>query len=417
MVIRVNPQQVVPNQFALDAQALKNEQMKYLMDKQMIDQAQADLGGVMDFFDRRAVLDQIAPQTQQLGGATPSQGTQPTIEQELGEAFPTEESEARFIQNTASLTGDNVDPVKASKDLNVIADSIEAGGGDAQETREIGQMFITNPQQAKVAIGNINQMLQSKAYRRMLARNPAAAAQFAQGMGVGGKPTGMSEMDKFKLDMLKEELKSKRDIDKDWQKSEWDIAKNETKDIKKRAGVINSALKKIEGLASQMSPEGLLPRTAINAGIMSLARMISPGVVTDKDAAAVAGVGTPTQQLMNVFKKGYDKAISKGDKDAAEKFQQAQTDLQRSLDPANPYTFNVEGFKKIAQTVAGAEASTIQAQWKDASSRAKRSGMSDKVYNTNFGGMSSLIASLDKLSPSDSNKSGDLGDGFTVEFK
>ena len=418
MVVRVNPQNAVPNQFALDAQALKNEQMKYLMDRDMIDNAQKDMGGVMDFFDRSAILKDMQPQQAQLGLPQAPQVQEVGMQEDeilKSGGIVDEATEQSFAEDTQSLA--DAEPAEMVNGLMKRKAKLDAQGRDSKDTQELIQLAVTNPAQAKLAIGNINQMIQNKNVSRMMARNPAGAQAFLQGIGVTGMdgktPTGSSEMDKFKLDLLKQQMKSEMDIDKDWQKSEWDIAKTETKDIKKRAGVINSSLKKIEGLASHMTPDGLLPRTAINAGIMSLARMISPGVVTDKDAAAVAGVGTPSQQLYQVFATGIENALGKGDKVAAEKFRKAQIDLERSLDPANPYTFNVEGFKKIAKTVAGAEASTIQAQWNDASSRAQRSGMSKKVYDTNFGGMSSLISSLDELTE-DSGGSQGGNSTFTV---
>lgn len=179
--------------------------------------------------------------------------------------------------------------------------------------------------------------------------------------------------------------------DEEFLKGEINLARTTTQDIKKRANVINANLDKIDGLAKQMSPDGKLPRSAINVGIMSLARMVSPGVVTDRDAASIAGVADPVQAGLQLFDKMIDRG---GDK---EKIERAKTDFVRSFDPANPETFNVQGFKEIASTVAGAEAKGILNEWNESKNRAIRSNVGKNVIETNFGGDNESIFGLQKL--------------------
>lgn len=248
MVIRVNPQDAIPNQFALDAQAVGNEQRNALMNRQMIDQAQADMGGVMDFLDRRAILNQLAPQQQQLGiqpkqTAQPSQLSEADLQESMTTGLPTEEAEANFLSVAEKTKGQPKEVVDQVLIENI--KTVEARGGDSSDSRELLQL----PQeQQQLAIGNIANMLQNKAVSRMMARNPEGAKKFLSGIGVTGidpkaSAGGMGAMDKFQLEMLKEQIKAQMGIDKDWQKSEWDIAKAETKDIKKERVLLIVRLK------------------------------------------------------------------------------------------------------------------------------------------------------------------------------
>jgi len=166
MVIRVDSNKAVPNQFALDAAALKNEQAKYLMNKDMIDNAQKDMSGVMDFFDRSAILKDMTPQQAQLG--TPQQAPQaPQQSTEVQEeeiltsgGLVDEETEQDFLFDTKDMQ--DADPAEMVTKLVERKQKVEARGGDASDTQELIQLAVTNPEQAKLAIGNISQMIQNK---------------------------------------------------------------------------------------------------------------------------------------------------------------------------------------------------------------------------------------------------------------
>ena len=103
---------------------------------------------------------------------------------------------------------------------------------------------------------------------------------------------------------------------------------------------VTTAYNKVIGLEQQMRSGS---RAAINAGIMNVARLISPGVVTDRDAAALSGAETSVGALFNFLQgKGVD-----------------MDQLIRIVDPANPDTFDVGQLMDVAKSVTASSIPSI----------------------------------------------------------
>lgn len=101
---------------------------------------------------------------------------------------------------------------------------------------------------------------------------------------------------------------------------------------------------------------------------MNVARLISPGVVTDRDAAQLSGAQDPMAYVMNL--------ISGKSPDTAA--------LLRNYDPFGP-NFDVDGLVNVAKSVTTAEVPALLDQYSQANDRAIRSGMKQRQYRTIFG--------------------------------
>jgi len=164
-------------------------------------------------------------------------------------------------------------------------------------------------------------------------------------------------------------------IDKDFLKEERQAASATTKALRKRGSVISSSIGKIESLIPQIK-EG--SRAAAGGAIMSLARLISPGVVTDADFQAMSGAADPVATLMaRLTEKG----------DSGKPLLEA---LQAAYDPTNPDLIDADAILNIARSVVGAEVPSILQEYKESDSRARRSGMNKRQYNTIFGDSESI---------------------------
>ena len=56
----------------------------------------------------------------------------------------TQEKRDSFLQDTATLTADNIDPVQAANKLMVRAQNLEAQGRDASDSKQLAGLFIQN---------------------------------------------------------------------------------------------------------------------------------------------------------------------------------------------------------------------------------------------------------------------------------
>jgi hypothetical protein len=82
---------------------------------------------------------------------------------------------------------------------------------------------------------------------------------------------------------------------------------------------------------------------------MNVARLISPGVVTDRDAAAFSGASKTATEIMNFLSgKGVD-----------------MNAIMTIVDPTNPETFNVDALLDVARNVTSSAFPSIQAQFDD----------------------------------------------------
>lgn len=224
------------------------------------------------------------------------------------------------------LTGDPVAALEQS-----IAE-IEARGGDSSHTRQALEAVLQNPAEAQrmamsaiAMYGNKDQFTALKELRS------------------GGND------EKF----LEEERKFIRSgIDR----------------LNKQASELTTNYGKLERLAPQVK---LGNRQAAAGMIMSLARIMSPGIVTDTDFQAFSGnpMTYPAQALA---------LVSSRDSEVGQM-------LSSFIDPTNPETFDVEGVLGAANAAIGAAAPSVFGQYDSYSSRADRAGLGDRQKNTLLG--------------------------------
>ena len=167
--------------------------------------------------------------------------------------------------------------------------------------------------------------------------------------------------------------------DPDFLKEERKYAKEGITNLKKRSTEIQSSFNKLNGLVTQIK-SGTGGRQAVSAAVTALSRLISPGIVTDKDFTRQLGVAPPVAALMEVVTSG-----GAGAKDAA-------ASLRQYFDPTNPDYINPDSLLTTARNVTAAEVPVLMQELEESKSRARTSGMSDVAYNANFGSIGSIEA-------------------------
>jgi hypothetical protein len=192
----------------------------------------------------------------------------------------------------------------------------------------------------------------------------------AKGNFIAGKKNGTSEIDS---DFLKEERKA---------------ATVSTTALRKRASVIESSIGKISSLVPEIKGGS---RAAAGAAVMSLARLVSPGVVTEGDFRAMSGAADPIATIMG-------RLTDKGD--SGKPLMEA---LQAAYDPTNPDLIDADALLRIANSIVSSEAPAILQEYKESDSRARRSGMNQRQYGTIFGDSTS-ITGLSKYMPANAGK-------------
>lgn len=156
--------------------------------------------------------------------------------------------------------------------------------------------------------------------------------------------------------------------------------------LNKQIDEVTTAYNKVLGLESQMRNKS---RAAINAGIMNVARLISPGVVTDRDAAALSGAETSVGALFNFLQgKGVD-----------------VNQLVRIVDPANPETFNVDQLMNVAKSVTASSIPSlltgIQENRVEAVQYQAPQAMMRSLFSEDSPRMKSLQEIMGQVSPSE----------------
>ena len=154
-------------------------------------------------------------------------------------------------------------------------------------------------------------------------------------------------------------------------------ARSNIEGIKKNLAEVARAYNKVMSLEADMRDKN---RGAVNAAIMNVARLISPGVVTDLDARALSGADTSIGAVFSFLGgKGVDTA-----------------QLMRVVDPTNPETFDVDGLLSIARNVTAAGVPSLQAQLEDEASVADIYGASPQ-FRQAYLGPSKLESEIDGI--------------------
>jgi len=141
---------------------------------------------------------------------------------------------------------------------------------------------------------------------------------------------------------------------------------------------VTTAFNKVVGLEKEMRAGN---RGAINAGIMNVARLISPGVVTDRDAAQLSGANTSIG-LMYEFLQGQGVDMEA---------------LLKVYDPSNPETFNVDALMATAKNVTAAAIPSIMSGYSDLESTATNFQAPSAMMRSFFDPESRRMKSLKKI--------------------
>jgi len=147
--------------------------------------------------------------------------------------------------------------------------------------------------------------------------------------------------------------------------------------INKNLAAVAESYNKVMSLEAGMRSKS---RGAINAAIMNVARLISPGQVTGEDVRSLSGADTSIGKVFDWLSgKGVDTA-----------------QLMRVVDPTNPETFDVDGLLSIAQNVTAAGIPSLQAQLEDEASVADIYGASPQ-FRQAYLGRSKLKSEIDAI--------------------
>lgn len=162
----------------------------------------------------------------------------------------------------------------------------------------------------------------------------------------------------------------KRELDQqaEFKKEERAAAKQGVFGFNKRASSVVDSYTKIEKV---LKPKNL-NRRDISVAITALARLVSPGIVTEQDFQSLTGVANPLAQL-------FERMRANGAE--GEEFANS---MQQFYDPTNPNLFDREGFMRTVRNTAGGEIPSLMNQFNDARSRAQRAGVSGKALSANF---------------------------------
>jgi hypothetical protein len=167
-----------------------------------------------------------------------------------------------------------------------------------------------------------------------------------------------------------------------------------------RGGVskINDNLAEIAGAYSKViSLEPAMragDRGAINAAIMNVARLISPGVVTDQDARALSGTDTNIGAIYGFLQgRGFD------------------TDqFLKIYDPTNPEVFSVDNLMTMAKNITSSSVPTYQNQLADFRTMSDTYQLS-KQFTDSFFNKGELYGQIDDIMASLSGIASPQGSG------
>lgn len=153
---------------------------------------------------------------------------------------------------------------------------------------------------------------------------------------------------------------------------------------------VTTAFNKVTGLETEMRAGN---RSAINAGIMNVARLISPGVVTDNDARQLSGADTTTAMLYDFFKgrgiPGLDEILA-------------------VYDPQNPEAFDVDKLMAVARSVTSSSIPSIRNAFSDDLNKATNFQAPQAMMKSFFDPESSRMKALDAIEEQVANMKGEV---------
>ena len=166
-------------------------------------------------------------------------------------------------------------------------------------------------------------------------------------------------------------------IDPDEQKDARTYIRGGVSKINDNLAEIAGAYSKVISLEPQMRAGD---RGAINAAIMNVARLISPGVVTDQDARALSGTDTNIGAIYGFLQgRGFD------------------TDqFLKIYDPTNPEVFNVDNLMTMAKNITSSSVPTYQNQLADFRAMSDTYQLS-KQFTDSFFNRGELYGQIDNI--------------------
>jgi len=154
------------------------------------------------------------------------------------------------------------------------------------------------------------------------------------------------------------------EVQKEFLKEERQQARTSVNKLTKRAVDINTASDRINSLLNQGT-------RAANASTFQLvARLASPGIVTEKEAGALAGGAAGIAALATLFD-------DRGAEDVGDL-------IRKSIDPNNPDLFDVEGMRNLTKALISSEVPFLLEELEGAKSRALTANISKTAFDTNF---------------------------------
>ena len=243
--------------------------------------------------------------------------------------------------------------------LNIFEDRIDALGGPGEGTQD-SQYYVDS-----IRSGNLEKTM----------ADLSSGIEGAQALGLGGE-TLNNELKRAQIASLKAKSvaqtplqKAQEKVASEFRKEERQVARTTVTNFNKRATEIRSSFGKVESILNS----GKLSRMKIASAMTSMARLLSPGIVTEQDFQNLSNAANPIAEALSII-------TGKGAEGA-----KVAENLQRFYDPTNPDLFDKKGFLDTARNVAGAEIPALMDTFNDARDRAGRAGVSEKALNTNFG--------------------------------
>lgn len=161
------------------------------------------------------------------------------------------------------------------------------------------------------------------------------------------------------------------DLDPEFAKEERKYASQVVNDVNKKAGDLRSAYGKVEGLRDQAMGGSRQARAGM---IINVARLLSPGIVTDKDFQALTGGADPIQTTMAYI---------------ADKNADVGNMLASYVDPLGQ-SFDGDALLGVARSALLPEAQSLFDRYSDAETRAQTAKMKAGEYDTMFSGRKNL---------------------------
>ena len=168
--------------------------------------------------------------------------------------------------------------------------------------------------------------------------------------------------------------------------------------INTNLGTITTSFEKLDKLLPQMKSGN---RAAINAGLMSVARLISPEAVNESDVQRYSGAGNEISVLYNFLQgKGVD-----------------MDQMLRIADPLNPATFNPETLMSVARSVTSASIPSLMAGLADQKNIAEQYQLSPQFKASYLAPNSALMKRVNDMMASLNASPPARSSGQPITFK